>query len=155
MRVIFLDFDGVLNSERYLAASGEDGVVIDPARMFLLKQIVNATGAEIVLSTSWREHWSVKAEECSSTGRRIHQIFNTFGIRILDKTPKLHTGREVEIRSWLDTHPQVRSFVVLDDRLLCAQRLKGHFVKTSNHYDGLDETDVQKAIGILNAEEVG
>ena len=37
-KVIFLDFDGVLNTEKYVSACGYFGVIIDPARMVLLKQ---------------------------------------------------------------------------------------------------------------------
>jgi hypothetical protein len=54
------------------------------------------------------------------------------------------------MKSWLDTHPEVENFIVLDDSLLSAGYLNGHFIKTSNYFDGLDETDVQKAIDILN-----
>ncbi len=150
MKVIFLDFDGVLNSAKYLLGCEDYGVVIDPSRMVLLKQIVDATGAKIVLSTSWREHWFKDLVECDSTGVIINRIFSTYGLQIFDKIPELHERRETEIKSWLDKHPEVKSFVVLDDMLLSADYLKGHFVKTSNHFDGLDEADVQKAIDILN-----
>jgi hypothetical protein len=150
LKIIFLDFDGVLNSARYLLRCEESGFVIDPARMVLLKKIADATGAKIVLSTSWREHWSKNQTECSSTGVRINDIFRKFGLQILDKTPSLHAPRETEIKTWLDNHPEVENFVVLDDRLMCAPFLEGHFVKTSYHFDGLDETDAQKAIDILN-----
>ena len=150
MKVIFLDFDGVLNSANYLLGYEDYGVVIDPTRMGLLQQIVDATGAKIVLSTSWREHWGKELAECDSTGMHINDIFKKYGLQIWDKTPQLHTRRETEIKSWLDKHSEVKSFVVLDDRLLSADYLKGHFIKTSNYFNGLDEEDVQKAIDILN-----
>lgn len=150
LKVIFLDFDGVLNSAKYLLGRENFGVVIDPARMILLRRIVEATGAKIVLSTSWREHWSKGLPECDSTGIFINDIFGKYGLRIWDKTPELHARREAEIKSWLDEHPEVKSFVVLDDRLLSADYLNGHFIKTSNYFDGLDEEDVRKAIDILN-----
>lgn len=94
MKVIVLDFDGVLNYEKYLRAQNEHGVIIDPSRMALLKQIV-------------------------------------------DKTPKLCSGREDEIKAWLDRHPSVTNFVVLDDGFLGADFLKNRFVKTSNYKKGL------------------
>lgn len=150
MKVIFLDFDGVLNSEKYIRGCDGYGVAIAPSRMILLKQIVDATDAKIVLSTSWREHWSKDLINCDSTGVLINRIFSTCGLQIFDKTPELHERREMEIKSWLDTHPEVENFVVLDDSLLSADYLNGHFIKTSNYFDGLDETDVQKAIDILN-----
>lgn len=150
MKIIFLDFDGVLNSAKYLLRREGYGVVIDPARMCLLKQIIVATGAKIVLSTSWREHWKKDLAECDSTGVLINDIFSKCGLQIWDKTPELRTKRETEIKSWLDKHPEVKNFVVLDDRLLSADNLNGHFIKTSNYFDGLDEEDVPKAIDILN-----
>lgn len=150
MKVIFLDFDGVLNSSKYLLRCEAHGVAIDPSRMILLKQIVDATNAKIVLSTSWREHWSKNSRECDSIGVLINDIFSKYGLLIWDKTPELHARREKEIKSWLDKHPEVKNFVVLDDRLLSADYLNGHFIKTSNYFDGLDEEDVQKVIAILN-----
>ena len=150
LKVIFLDFDGVLNSAKYLLGCGDFGMAIDPTRMVLLRRIVDATGAKIVLSTSWREHWSKNMGECDSTGAHINDIFDEYGLQVFDKTPELRVKRETEIKSWLDKNPEAKSFVVLDDRLLSADYLNGHFIKTSNYFDGLDETDVQKAIDILN-----
>ena len=150
LKVIFLDFDGVLNSAKYLLDCGKCGMAIDPTRMVLLRRTVDATGAKIVLSTSWRDYWEKDLAKCNSTGILINDIFSKYGLQIWDKTPELHARRETEIKSWLDAHPEVKNFVVLDDRLLSADYLNGHFIKTSNYFDGLDETDVQKAIEILN-----
>jgi hypothetical protein len=149
VNVLFLDFDGVLNSEKYIRGCDGYGVVIDPTRMVLLKQIVDATGAKIVLTTSWREHWSNCSAQRDDTGALIDRIFATHNLQIFDKTPELHARRETEIKSWLDNHTDVANFVVLDDMLLSADFLDGHFVKTSNYFGGLDETDVRKAIAIL------
>lgn len=150
MKVIFLDFDGVLNSEKYIRKCECCGVIIDPARMFLLKQIVDATEAVIVLSTSWREHWNIKKENCDETGIHINIIFQQHGLNIFDKTPKLSSGRENEIKMWLDEHNEIEGFVVIDDAFLSADYLSGHFVKTSNYRNGLEEQDVKTAIEILN-----
>ena len=150
MKVVFLDIDGVLNSEDYVYSYREYGIAIDPTRMVLLKQIIDETNAKIVLSTSWREHWEKTPNECGKIGLQINNIFSQYNLEILDKTPNLRTRREQEIWYWLNKHPQVKNFVVLDDMFLCAEFLDGHFIKTSNHFDGLDEADVEKAIGILN-----
>lgn len=151
MKVIFLDIDGVLNSEQYIRECDGCGIVIDPSKMVLLKQIVDATNARIVLSTSWREHWSKDQKQCDSTGVLMNSIFGAYGLQIFDKTPQLHTRRETEIKSWLDKNPDVQKFVVLDDMLLSGEFLSGYFVKTSSYFGGLDEMDVRNAIGILNS----
>lgn len=152
MRVIFLDFDGVLNSEKYLRASKAVGVIIDPSRMNLLKEIVNKTEAKIVLSTSWREHWEKQPDKCDNIGASINDIFSQYVLDIYDKTPKLSTGRVEEIKNWLLMHPDTETFLVLDDMLLCDDVLDGHFVKTSNYFNGLDESDVKRSIDILLGE---
>ena len=150
MKVIFLDFDGVLNSRRYIESRGEYGVIIDPSRMWLLKQIVDETKAKIVLSTSWREHWAKTPDKSTDTGRQINAIFSNFGLEIFDKTPSVCLCREEEIKSWLDEHEETKNFVVLDDMFLSADFLEGHFIRTSNYFDGLDGEDVRAAIEILN-----
>lgn len=146
MKVIFLDFDGVLNAE---ADFCRHGVCILPPKIRLLKQIVDATGAKIILSTSWREHWSADTGRCDDTGLLINRIFAEYDLRIWDKTPQQPPRREAQIKSWLDSHNETEGFVVLDDALLSADFLDGHFIKTSGYFGGLDETDVQTAIRIL------
>ena len=147
LKVIFLDFDGVLNSE-----SCNNGVTLLPSKLELLRQLVEATDAQIVLSTSWREHWSKDHRQCDSTGATIDLIFCAHGLQIFDKTPALPEGREAEIKAWLEQHPEIENFVVLDDRLLGADFLTGYFVKDSAYFGGLDEADVERAIEILNSE---
>ena len=150
IKVIFLDFDGVLNSEKYVRTCGECGVIIDPSRMILLKQIIDATGAEIVLSTSWREHWDEEPQNCDNIGIEINNIFGQYGLHIFGKIPILNCCREDEIAAWLKSNKQVENFAVLDDRFLDSEWIRGHFVKTSGYSKGLDETSADKAIGILN-----
>ena len=152
MKVIFLDFDGVLNSEKYVKGhmGAEYGVLIDPLKMPLLKQIVNATNAQIVLSTTGREHRDKKLQNCDDTGIEINEIFRKHGLRILDKTPILSRQREDEIAAWLKSNQQIENFVVLDDRFLDSEIIRGHFVKTSGYAKGLDKASVDMAIEILN-----
>ena len=59
MKVIFLDIDGVLNSDAYKKKqlyNSSEGIEseIDPATLILLKKAVDTTGAKLVLSSSWR-----------------------------------------------------------------------------------------------------
>lgn len=149
MKVVFLDFDGVLNSRGYLSACGEVGVVINPANMEILKEIIEKTNARIVLTTSWREHWSRQAAERDNVGEEIHAVFHKYNLEIYDKTPTLPGRREGEIQHWLETHPETEQFVILDDQLLSGEFLKGHFIKTSDYFGGLNQEDGRKAVEIL------
>lgn len=150
LKIVFLDFDGVLNSEKYVKTCGEYGVIIDPTRMILLKRLIDATSAKIVLSTSWREHWDEAPQNCDNIGIEINNIFEQYGLHIIAKTPILNCCREDEIAEWLKSNPQVVNFVILDDRFLDSELIRGHFVKTSSYSKGLDVASVEKAIDILN-----
>lgn len=155
MKVVFLDFDGVLNGDAYVRRQGRFGVIIDPSKMELLRRIITETDAKIVLTTSWREHWDVVEEGCDETGGEINRIFRRFGLEIYDKTPHRGFGREKNMRLWLDGHPNVRNYVALDDQFLSADFLKEHFVLTSNLRGGMDAADAEKAIAILKGEAYG
>lgn len=148
MNILFLDFDGVLNSLNDVAHCG--GLAINPEKLALLKQILDATDAKLVLTTSWREHWEKDPALCTATGREICRQFSAYGMEIWDKTSVLKDRREQEIRAWLDSHPEVTRFAVLDDRLLSADFLQGHFVKTSNYFGGLNDADVKQVMEILS-----
>ncbi len=150
MKIIFLDFDGVLNSDRYIRDCGHTGVVIDPSKMKLLKKIVDNTGAKIVLTTSWKEHWDKEPEKCDLSGEHINRIFAQYGLKIYDKTPVIRPDRENEIGKWLENNPETENFVVLDDMRLVADFLTGHIVKTSAFREALEEKDAEEAIRILN-----
>lgn len=149
MKVIFLDFDGVLNSDRYIKDCGHTGVVIDPEKMELLRKIIISTDAEIVLTTSWREHWDINPDKCDSTGALINTVFAEYGLKIYGKTPVIRPERENEIKKWLEDNPQIKDFVVLDDMRLEADFLTGHTVKTSPFRAALTEKDADEAIAIL------
>ena len=151
MKIIFLDFDGVLNSDWYIRHHGTGSVVIDPLCITLLKDIVLTTGAKIVLTTSWRAHWSVNNDECNDIGKEINSIFAEYGLYIHSKTP--HHGfskREAEIKDWLSDHHNVTSFVIFDDGFFNDPELDKHFVRTSSMRGGLCEDDVRAALEILS-----
>lgn len=149
MKIIFLDFDGVLNSASYCRLHREPGVLLDPTRMALLRRIIETTGAEIVLSTSWKEHWEAEPERCDDTGKEINRIFSSYGMRIYDKIDDSEKGRGANIAGWLSGHKEATGFVVLDDMPMDEEALKNHCVLTARLRDGLDEEDTERAIRIL------
>ena len=151
MKIIFLDFDGVLNGTYYVNKVGGYGIILDPEKMELLAHIVNTTRAKIVLSTSWREHWEPDERLCTQMGRDINRIFGDYGLKIYDKTPEIAGDREYQIESWLDDNPEVTSFVVLDDMFLNSELINDNFVRTSGFLGGLTDEDAQDAIRILNS----
>jgi hypothetical protein len=148
--VLFLDIDGVLNSIPFLRQIGPFGVGIDPECMKHLKSIIKATGAKIVLTSSWREHWEKEPEKCDTAGLEINRIFASFWLSVFDKTNSFGTSRECQIEEWLLDHPEADSFAVIDDMALDSDLVRDHFVKTIAFRCGLDAEDAAEAIRILS-----
>ncbi len=162
MKVLFLDFDGVLNSDRYARLHpSPSGVVIDPACLARLRGIIRITDAKIVLSTSWREHWSPKAAECDPIGQDINRIFAGQGLHVHGKTGVYRMGngqrnpyieRTREITDWLTAHPDTRCYAILDDMSFQGGPLADHAVRTSGRVGGLSDDTAAQAIRLLESK---
>ncbi len=109
-QILFLDFDGVLNSER---STQELGTRYRFARSSVaaLNTVLQQSGALVVITSTWREHWTL---------RENAEFLERDGMlpgRVVGKTPTLERERGLEIESWLRSVPySVTSFVILDDR---------------------------------------
>ena len=155
MKIIFLDIDGVLNSRAYdRKRNWNEQTDIDETRLPLIKEIVDATNAKIVLSSTWREHWNRVPNRCKEDGRYINKTFAKYGLTIYDKTPNLGISamRRDEIQKWLnDAQEIVESFVIIDDYRYGWGDLSSRFVKTDpNFRSGIEKEHVDRAIEILN-----
>ena len=73
-----------------------------------LNTLISSTGAEVVISSSWRVNKSVQ---------RLEKILKCAGFAgsVLDKTPRLGTQRGQEIEAWIRGTRFRGSFVILDD----------------------------------------
>ena len=111
-RVLFLDVDGVLNSENswQTTCEGEGGERLDPTMCKLLIGLVAAVGCKICVSSAWRHcHYEPLIARLLAYGLPE-------GV-IIGKTPNSSTGyRGTEISAWLEEQqPEVTSYVILDD----------------------------------------
>ena len=102
MKVIFLDFDGVLNNAEYRNSVPDYyRNFIDESRMPFLKQIIEETGAVIVLTTTWRMYWDKCEFQVSEDTQKINNMFNKYGLTIYSKTDTFDENRNFEISLWL------------------------------------------------------
>lgn len=155
MKIIFLDIDGVLNSRAYDRTRDRNAQTnIDVSRLPLIKEIVDATDAKIVLSSSWRQHWDKEKSRCDAAAQYIDTTFAEFGLTIYDKTPDfgINASRSEEITKWLqDAKETVGSFVIIDDYPFGWGELSAHYVKTDPNFRlGIEKEHVEQAIAILN-----
>jgi hypothetical protein len=155
MKVIFLDFDGVLNSAQYLKSGRHPdacGIGLDPFAVVRLRRLVHETDANIVVTSAWR------------TGRSIDNLSGLLQaagchIEVLDKTADLNTKahgykhRGDEINAWLSgTWHKIESFIVIDDDIV--DGFSDVQIKTSFD-EGLQDNHVDAAIRILNGTTRG
>jgi len=109
-RIIFLDFDGVLNSEQSFRKFGTR-YRFAGENVAALNEVLQQTGAGLVITSSWREGLSL-AEMIGYLERD-----GVLAKRVVGKTPQLQKSRGLEIDSWLRSAPYpISSFVILDDR---------------------------------------
>jgi hypothetical protein len=156
MKVIFLDFDGVLCNPESISAGykARTAPEQDPYGphddcVSALNRIIEQTGAVIVVSSTWRK--------CKNPNSAMRETLMRWGVtgQVIGCTPVLERGafsvqRGTEIQQWLDTsRTPVTSFVILDDDSDMAH-LRHRLVRTSFKV-GLTEADADQAIAILNA----
>ena len=155
MKIVFLDIDGVLNSREYDRTRDKSKLTnIDETRIPFVKQIVEQTGAVIVLSSTWRMHWNNDKNKCDEDGLYMIDIFGKYGVEIYDKTPDLgyFVDRPDEIKQYLiELGEEVESFVIIDDYRYGWGDLSDRFVRTDPYRSlGIDAETVEQAVKILN-----
>ena len=164
-RVIFLDIDGVLNSERWYRQSNKDvakdkyGNAFDPEAVANLGKIITATGADIVISSSWKflglsvmqDMWhdrELPGKVIDITPTVINdEMLQHADLEDIEALPKV---KGYEVKEWLRLHGKnVSSYVIIDDTDDILPEQQEHFVQTMPEV-GLSECDAEVAIYILN-----
>lgn len=165
-KIIFLDIDGVIATNERIV-DGTWGLV--DAKQKLLGDILNETGAEIVLSSSWRYN-DLHNTKIYMERKGFWFVEKIVGITIrahsyIDKESKIHLSipRGVEIKQWLDTNIHSENgknwdrkklglhyqYVILDDDTDMLYEQKDNFINTDS-FNGLSRANSINAINILN-----
>lgn len=150
--VLFLDIDGVLVA----CPEGEHTAPqFTPCCVEALKIIIQAVpGLQIVFSTTWRLPPHVD---------RLHDEWRAHGLPVAiarDGTPDTRDDAEVsrflrrglEIAEWLEAHPDVTRWVVVDDERMGIEPVLGiERCVFTDPRRGLTVDEAARAIGILSA----
>lgn len=164
-KVIFLDIDGVLNTQDWHSRMTKDtprdefGWEFDPVAVENLAHIINETGASIVISSSWkflgmaklREMWKIR----NLPGTLLDITPNTVSDEVLLNANldemELGVCRGNEIKEWLSRHEgEVSNYVIIDDFDDLLSEQEDHVVLTDTLI-GITEYDAAKAVKILNS----
>ena len=157
MKILFLDFDGVMDTAYYdhilnkngLPECDKYGAIFDPNCIKNLKAIIDNTGADIVVSSSWKDFMSYKEL------LEMWEYRNLPGF-VTDVTPiPLHRrNRGDEIDAWIKECNTDCQYVIIDD--LDAYNFNEHQISrllVVNPFCGLDEETAKRAIELLNSNE--
>lgn len=147
--IIFLDINGVICCN-YVSRLEED-------KLQRLQRLVMATGAKVVLSSSWRSSVA-STEQVWNALQRLH-------VPMMGTTSPstCRSARPREISQWLNEHnveglAPVTRWVAIDDRALLSEEggdlLRGHFLQT-HPVRGLTDAGVDQAIEILLRDPEG
>lgn len=153
--VIFLDFDGVMDTEAYdsylvqnnMPNVDEYGPVFDPECVNTLETILNAIGAQFVVSSTWKEFMTL--EEI----REMWKKRNLPGY-ILDVTPNVNPHfRGDEINAWLESQEEGCLHAIIDDldASQFTEEQLAFFVQT-NPWCGIDEETGQRVLYLMRRE---
>ena len=153
-KIIFLDFDGVLNVFELDSFNSwtSDQDSLNREMIERVNHIIDATGAKVIVSSDWRHGRGVD---------RLQNLLDFLGFRgtvvdrtISDSDPNLSEEEKIiadscradQIAHAIIKH-NIKQFVIIDD--IHPGGLDDHLVLT-NSYVGITDQDVIKSIEILN-----
>lgn len=144
MKVIFLDFNGVLDTNEKMDEINSDNLK-------RLKHIVEETDAKIVISSSIKTSYFYTGKY----GRLLLELIKRLTeekMKVIGLTPNAKS-REEEIEAYLKLHPEIENFCIIDDDY-DMEVFKSHMVKLPCQMEigqmGLDDYHMNMAIKILN-----
>ena len=135
MNIMFLDFDGVVNTPMWDSSSQEfcmnmpyHGFVNNREAVRWIEAFCRVYNFQIVVSSDWRLNSSWR--ECLIFGGMSSDL-------ILDRTIHYSAsselyGRGHEIQTWINEHPAIENFIILDDDI---SELLPHQLKHTIHTD--------------------
>lgn len=163
-KVLFLDIDGVLNSELFFEArsfggrqmkffTGKNKKRVDNLNFWsrqisersisCINRIVEDTGCEVVLSSTWRKYVSIP--DMNTILKKRGATFS-----ILNKTEVLFRERGLEIQKYIQENC-VTTYCILDDDVDMLDSQLENFVRT-DPFCGINWGDRDKCIAILGSE---
>ena len=161
-RILFLDIDGVLNSNFWNnrhQVEISDGTLIDEEKIKLLSYLVRETNSEIILHSGWRFWFDSGLKPLCKEANKLVELLEKENLHIKGVTPDLTTEeikktkkfslvKADEILLWINLHKNVTEWVVLDDLDLHNAQIKQHQVKPDQTV-GLTLENVKEAVKIL------
>lgn len=155
MKILFLDFDGVITTY-------QSKWKIDMNKVKIINDICDKTDAKIVVSSSWRIgyrgvvsvfHESLKQYFINNQYLdHFKDVFDKFINNIIGMTDS-GSYRGNEIKFYMNDHPDIENYVIVDDDSDMLDEQLFNFVQTDT-YEGITERDAKLCVDVLNGVEV-
>lgn len=144
MKVIFLDIDGVLNSNFWNDTHQReisDGTLIDEEKVMLLGQLIRNTSAKVILHSGWKFWFDSEVKPLRREAERLISMLEKEGIKVNGVTPD-HTTKEIrkskkfslvkasEILAWVSQYDNIEKWIVIDDLDLHNEEIRKHQILT-------------------------
>ena len=159
MRILFLDIDGVLNTQKYLkevwdkkkrdhvdlddldSLANHKMLDIDMNKLKLLKEIVDECDLSVVITSSWKRLTVYPLVE-----KRLIEL----GIPVVGVTIDNMDNRGHGIKNYIKKY-NIKEYIILDDDIFYDydEEILKRLVKTSFYEDGLDEEKKEEAIRLI------
>ena len=145
MIIIFLDIDGVMNSDNYYKSviTKKPFSRFDPTSVKIIKNLINEFDAKIVISSLWRFAMKKELAKELKSNALVKHLHNDWSTPVLQPS---HRGKEIKL--WLDMHPEITNFLIIDDDNDILEEHRSKFIKT-DILDGLQAEHYYKARTIL------
>lgn len=136
------DSEGYLNDKRIPAWVRMDSFNMKAVNV--LNEIIEKTGAEIVVSSDWKLHCTLE---------QLQDMFLRYGVckapiattpnHVLKSMDELESTRVGEIKEWLSQNPSVDKWVAIDDLDLSELEF---FVHTKRMKEGLKQSGIKEQV---------
>ena len=165
-KIIFLDIDGVLNTGRWHSQTKKDelqdeyGYKFDPTSVANLAKIIDETGADIVISSSWKFMGLTQMEDMWNNRNLPGKIIGITPDSVSDElllkadidSIELFHIRGEEIKEWLTKHGKhVSNYAIIDDMDNMLPEQQPHFVQI-NPEVGITKKDAERIITIIKTK---
>ena len=154
MNVIFLDFDGVLDTYHYNSLKDIE------RRIKILADICKEYNCKVVIEASSKDDIDEDTLEISEDSRlnNIFKLFKKYEIECIGRTPKIEKKinkftylpiwKEDEIIQYLKMHPEIEHYCIIDDddaksimhwEVSDLDKVRNHLVETIYYSNNPDE----------------
>lgn len=156
MKVIFLDIDGVLVTRnsiiyQYLNFPDDTSIRFSKKAVKNLNKLIRLTKAKIVISSTWRLFHSLEELKNIIKKQGIRgEIISTTSVEKATIEEGIPRGQKIS--DWLEQHPEVEQYVIIDDDIQadCIQFHPYNCVETSYKRGFSPEDRFNEALAILN-----